>query len=481
MAQAEIAGCLELTETLGGILTAAEKPGREQEAAQSVPSSHGLAFKKVRHDSPLATLVNGLRKDPEIFRLRAFARLLGSFHLKNTVTSEVDGRHAVIDDRPVVNFGSANYLGFEQRPEIIEAGIAGLRKYGNHSGCSRLFSSHDNIVRLEEEVSRLVGSEKTLICGNVSQVHEGAIPALFSGRGSTIFIDKFAHTSMYEAAQIAKTRGARIQRVDIGDPDSLRKKLDRHPGGNKVLLIDGLYSMQGHIPDIVAIQRICDQAGTILYIDDAHGIGIFGHNGGGVAEELSLSFDNMILVGSLQKGLGCYGGFIAGNATMIDILRVKSKSYIFSGTLQPHAVEGALAAIELSRTDEARELRQDLRRKSRALRANLQDLGFEVPSGDSPIIPVTIGSDLDTLMAGRKLFDEGFYLNSVLYPAVPKGKGIIRISLNAPHSDRDIADLVIAFAHLRNLLRRRSGWRARLFWAGQVVKSKLQGEAYSGL
>lgn len=453
-----------------------DDPVRSCEASLAVP-----VLAKARRDGPLTALINDLRQEPELVRIRTIARWLGAFHLKYTVTSAVEGRRVVVNGRPVLNFGSFSYLGFEQRPEIVEATVAGLRRYGNQTGSSRMLTSHDDIVRLEREVSRLVGAEHSLICGNVSQVHEGTLPALFSGRGCAIFIDRGAHASMYEAAQIARARGAQVRRVDAEEPDSLQESLNRVAARRKVVLVDGLHSMRGHVPDLRTMQRTCDDAGAILYVDDAHGIGVLGRNGGGVREEQSLSFDNLILVGSLQKGLGCYGGFVSGDHTLIDILRVKSTSYIFSGTLQPHAVEGALAAVALSRTDEARDLRAALRRRSSALRCRLRDLGFEVPPGDSPIIPVTIGSDLQTLMAGRKLFDEGCFVHSVLYPAVPKGQGIVRVSLNAPHTDEDLDRLSQGFASVRAWLHKRNGWWGRVYMAGEIARAKFQGSRYRGL
>jgi 7-keto-8-aminopelargonate synthetase-like enzyme len=400
--------------------------------------------------TPLASLINRLRDTPEVRRIRGLTRTNGALPLNNSVTFEVSGRQIVLEGRTVVNFGSFNYLGFEQRPEIIEAGIAGLKKYGNHSGCSRAFTSHDNLIRLESEVSALVGSDKTLICANVSQVHEGAIPALFSGRDSHLFIDKSAHMSMREAALIAKARGAAIAMVDAGRLHDLEQRLAQSPAKRRVLLTDGLDSMYGTVPDVPAIQRICDRTNTVLYIDDAHGIGVLGRNGGGVREQLSLSFDNMILVGSLQKGLGCFGGFVSGHATLIDILRATSRTYIFSGTLQPQAVEGARAAVALSKSDEVRAIRSALAERSRALRRRLREMSFDVPDGDTPIIPVRIGGDADVLAASRKLLEQGFYLHPVVYPAVPRNQGILRIALTASHSHQQTDGLVAAFAGLQS-------------------------------
>lgn len=416
--------------------------------------SNRINLHRPKTSSPLNSMLASRLKTQELKRMKQFSSLLDAFHLKNTITTDVSGRNITINNISVKNFSSANYLGFDQHPQVIEAAIAGIKKFGNHSGCSRIFSSQENIVELEFVVAKLVGAEKSLICANVSQVHAGAIPALFSGSSCEIFIDRYAHTSLYQASLISKAKGSSLTRVDVDSLSELKNSLEISTKETKVLLIDGLYSMQGNIPDIISIQNICRDTNTILYIDDAHGLGIYGENGGGVAELLNLKFDNLILVGSLQKGLGAFGAFIAGSETLIDILRVSSKSYIFSGTLQPQAVDGALAAIKISKSDEGRKLRDELYKKSKDIRKKLSKLNFKVldPEGNSPIISVEMGSDLRTLMAGKTIFDQGVYLNSVMYPAVSKDHGILRISLNVIHSDEDIAALINAFRTLRSEL-----------------------------
>lgn len=446
--------------------------------------SHQVSLDKMKNKSPLSERVNTLLDTDDVKRMKFYGKIFRAFHLKNTVTTDVSGRDVVIDGQAVTNFSSANYLGLEQHPKIIAAGIHGIESLGNHSGCSRAFTSHENIIRLEEETSKLVGAEKSLICANVSHMHTGSIPALFSGEDCEIFIDKYAHASMYQASLMTKGKGTLLTRVDVDDLNQVETLLSESKRAVKALLIDGLYSMQGNIPDIKALQKLCDAHNAILYIDDAHGLGIYGENGGGVAELLDLNFDNMILVGSYQKGLGAFGAFISGPASLIDYIRVSSKSYIFSGTLQPQSVEGALAAIELSRSDEGRQLRADLYRKSKYIRCELKDLGFDVldPAGDSPIISVELGADLRTLMAGRMIFDDGIFLNSVLYPAVPKDKGILRISLNSIHSDEEITKLLGAFEHLaRHLSENKSKISENFKYLKEMWKSFRKGDEYSGV
>lgn len=430
----------------------------------------------------LDRLVDQKTKDPDFQRLMRFGALLEHFHLKQTITEKVEGRRIFVNGKEVINFGSANYLGLDQHPAIIEASVRGLRELGNHSGCSRMFSSHYNLCALEDEISKLVGAEKTLVCANVSQVHEGVVPALWGNSESVLFIDRFAHASIYQSALIAKAKGCTLVRIDISNLEEVRDHIKKYPSLSKAVLIDGVYSMQGGTPPLNELSKICLEMDSVLYIDDAHGIGIFGAKGGGVVEQYEMSFQNLLLVGSLQKGLGAFGGFISGDGELIDYLRCQSKSYVFSGTLQPSAVEGAREALRISVSEEGQGLRSRLIAISKNVRAGLCEMGFSVPLEDSPIVPVFIGHDITTLMAGRKMFDLGIFINSVLYPAVPREEGILRISLTTAHSDADIMALLEAFRELKAYLKvHDSVWSRYLHVSQEVIKSKIQGADYVGL
>lgn len=433
--------------------------------------------------SPLNEHINNKRNETEFLRIHRIAKVFEHFHLKQAVIDKVDGRKIILNQKEVLNFGSANYLGFEQHPEVIQASKNATDELGTHSGCSRIFASHRNIIELENEISNLVGSENTLIGHNISQIHAGTIPALFSGENSILFIDRFAHTSIFQACQIAVAKQAKLLRVDVSNLAELASSLHQVSQENvKVLFVDGVYSMQGHSPDFPALEALCQETGTILYIDDAHGVGVFGANGGGVMEEYNLSYANCLLVGSLQKAFGTYGGFISGSTQVIDYLRCTSKAYIFSGTLQPAAVAGARKAIELTKSEEGKLCRQHLRSLSVQVRSQLQSLKFQVPSGESPIVPVFIGSDVDTLFAGRFMFDRGIYLNSVMYPAVPKENGMLRISLTSLHTNQDIDNMMAGFTELQSYLDHLQ--MSHLRWphiTKEVLLSKILGKHYDGL
>lgn len=437
---------------------------------------------KSSDQSPLANLVRARMQLPEVQRIKRIGNLLESFHGKYAVTSKVDKRKIELNGKEVINFGSANYLGFDFHPDVMAASQQAITEWGTHAGCSRVFASQSNIFELEKQLSDLVGAEKTLVGHNISQIHAGVIPALFSNNQTVIFIDRHAHTSMYQASLIAQAKGAKIVSVDISDVEKARQIILKSKLQHNVLLVDGVYSMQGHTPPLLDWDLFCKKNNTILYIDDAHGIGIFGETGAGVVEKYQLPWGNILLIGSLQKAFSCYGGFISGNSAIIDLIRFSSKAYIFSGIIQPSAVAGALKAIEISKSQEGKALRKKLYNNSLEIRAKLNSLGYVVPMDASPIIPVPMGSDLLTIMAGRRMFDLGMYVNSVVYPAVPHDQGVLRISVTSLHSEEEVNLLVQAFSELRKYLSKYDN--PVLFYAHatkEIIKSKIFLDNYKGL
>jgi 7-keto-8-aminopelargonate synthetase-like enzyme len=355
----------------------------------------------------------------------------------------------VLEGRDVVYFGSAGYLGLDQDPRVHRACQRGLERYGSHPGCSRAFSSTENLMLLEQEIAELVGAEAAVVLVNTSSCHLAAIPVLFGAPRTEMFIDVHAHATIHDAALNAQARGATIRVVDTERYEGLSRALSDSRAETRAVLVDGVYSMQGNCPDLPRLQRICDDTGAMLYVDDAHGFGVLGERGGGVAEAFDLGFENMILVAGLAKAMSQGGGFIAGSKLMVNIIKCEATPFIFAGPLPPHVVEALREGLRICRSEQGVALRRRLRALAVRVREELRALGFTVGEGSSPIVPVEIGDELSTLMAGHSLFEAGIYANSVVYPAVSRGAGIIRISLNAIHSDEDIAALIAAFRVLR--------------------------------
>jgi 7-keto-8-aminopelargonate synthetase-like enzyme len=203
--------------------------------------------------------------------------------------------------------------------------------------------------------------KETQRLGRILAICEGVIPALFSGEKSAIFVDKLAHATIQAGARLAQASGTACRRVDARNLKQLEEAFRKLPADvdKKGLLVDGVYSMHGHVLPLREIQQLCRDYGVILYVDDAHGFGIFGKRGGGVVEEFELAYDNLIYVGSLNKGIGANGGFVAGKKEIIDILKGNALCFVFSDSVPPTTASAALAALNLSRTEEG-----DRRRKT---------------------------------------------------------------------------------------------------------------------
>jgi 7-keto-8-aminopelargonate synthetase-like enzyme len=387
-----------------------------------------------------------------------------------------------MNGRESVNFASSNYLGLEQHPEVLYASKRAIDELGTETGCPREISSQQNIVDLEATLSQMLAAEATLIGTSAAQVNSDSLAALFGEPESILFLDRHAQDVVVRAAEAAGMKGAEIVRVDVGDLLALQKALLRHGGKRGALVVDSLYGIQGSMPDFKTIERLCPAAGIVLYVDDTHGIGVLGASGGGVAEACGLGYDNLLVVGSLQTAFGTYGGFISGKAPLVDFLRVMSPSYAAGGTLQPAAVEGALASVRIARSSEGRRLRQQLADSSQWVRDELESLGFSVVPGYSPVISVKIGKDMKTLMAARKLFDLGVFVPAYVFPSVDRGRGVLRISLTALHTKGDLAKLVEAFRALRAyLLKYENPMRQAAHLAYELCRSRWQGQRYAGI
>lgn len=434
--------------------------------------------------SPLATLLHQRQDGAEFTRARRVNSLLEPFQLKHAVLTEVNGRHCRVNGRTNVHFGSDNYLGLEQHPEVLYAAKRALDEFGADSGTSRLVSTQSNVLELEGALAQLLRAEATMVGTGTYQLHGETVKALFGDEDSTLFLDRGAHADMRAACDAARACGARVVHVDVSNPPALRRILakERPRPARGALLVDGVYGTHGHTPDLALLADLCREHGIVLYLDDSHGAGVLGAGGGGAAEACGLDFGNLIVVGSLQKAIGAYGAFLAGRRDLVDLLRLTSASVAASTQLQPAAVEGALAAVRIARSPEGYRLRAQLADRSRRLRAQLQALGFIVPPGESPILPVTIGRDLKTLMAARKLHDLGVFVPAVLHPELPRGRGILRVSLSTLHTEDDLHALVTAFRDLRHYLpKHENPLRQAAHLAFEIGRAKWQGAAYAGL
>jgi glycine C-acetyltransferase len=399
--------------------------------------------------SPMHKLGDALRRNTLVKIVEQFGEDHADSHLKDLVIEEAGpGREIKVLGRRVVNFGSDSFLGLDRDPRVQEAIRRGLRRWGTHNGSSRAFASVRSNIDAEEKLADWLGVESVLIFPSVMLANLGAIPGLV-GRQDVIVLDEHAHSSMQEAAKIARANGSKVATFAHNDPISLEKVLEGlQPYRCALVCIDGVYSMSGMIPPMAELNAVARAYDAVLYIDDAHGTGVLGDQGRGTVLDALGSYDNTFVVGSLSKAFSCAGGFIGCTDPFHRLLKIRSSPYVFGGPVVPCYLEAVSAVIDILRSGEYDTLRARLDSHIGRLTRGLSDLGLAIMGGATPIVSVLIGDEADTLTAGKYLFDRGYYVQSVLFPAVPYHCGVLRVQCNANHSESSIDGLLAAFASL---------------------------------
>lgn len=404
-------------------------------------------------DTPMQALALAVRRSGLIRFFEHFAELYPTAHLKDLVVESVGpGREMVVAGRRVVNFGSDSFLGLDQDERVKEAVRRGLEAWGTHNGASRAFASVAAAVQAEQKLADWLGTEATLIYPSVTLANLGAIPGLV-GKQDLLVIDEQAHNSIQEAAKIARANGTRVLSFSHCDPASLARILDSAGAYRCALVaIDGVYSMSGELPPLAKLNEVCLSRRAVLYVDDAHGTGVIGTRGRGTVLDALGSYDNALVVGSLSKGFSCAGGFIGCTRQMKQLLKMRSNSYVFGGPVVPPYLEAVSVVCDVLNSDEYEGLIGRLRAHLRRLRQGLKELGLAFAGGQTPIVSVLVGDEGDTLRAGSLLFERGYYVQSVTFPAVPYHAGVLRIQVNANHTDAQVGRLLAALGQLRHLL-----------------------------
>jgi 7-keto-8-aminopelargonate synthetase-like enzyme len=401
-------------------------------------------------DLPMNKLAQALRRNTLIRLFDEFEKAHPDTHLKDLAVEEAGpGRRIVVNGHEVVNFGSDSFLGLDRDPRVIEAIRQGLDRWGAHNGASRAFASVQSNIDAEEKLASWLGAESTLIFPSVSLANLGAIPGLV-GKQDVVVLDELAHNSMQEGAKLARAGGTRVAVFSHNDLEALEKTLRKlSPYRMALICIDGVYSMSGVIPPMRAYDELARKYNGVLYIDDAHGTGVLGAMGRGTVLETLGSYENAFVAGSLSKAFSCAGGFIACPASFKKLLKIRSNTYIFGGPVVPPYLDAVCTVVDILQSEEYPALRARLDRHIRTLTEGLTNLDLVVTGGAAPILSVLVGDEADTLRAGKVLFDQGFYVQSVHFPAVPYHGGIIRIQCNANHTDEAIDQLIDGFAVLK--------------------------------
>ncbi|MGC8639610.1 MAG: aminotransferase class I/II-fold pyridoxal phosphate-dependent enzyme [Isosphaeraceae bacterium] len=403
---------------------------------------------------PMDNLLAALKRNTLVRIFEEFEETHPQSHLKDLVVDEMGpGREILVQGRWVINFGSDSFLGLDRDPRVIQAIRQGVERWGSHNGTSRAFASVRSNTVAEEKLASWLGVESTLIYPSVTLANLGAIPGLV-GRKDVIVLDELAHNSIQEGARLAQAGGTRVATFAHNSPDDLERTLRKLRSYRLALIcIDGVYSMSGVIPPMAELNQVARENSGILYIDDAHGTGVLGKNGRGTVLDALGSYDNTFVAGSLSKAFSCAGGFIACPRPFQKLLKMRSNSYIFGGPVVPGYLDAVCTVVDILESKEYDLLRERLDRHIQRLAQGLADLDLVVMGGATPILSVLVGDEADTLKAGKFLFDRGFYVQSVLFPAVPYHGGVIRVQCNSNHTAAAVEGLIDAFLALKQAIR----------------------------
>lgn len=403
------------------------------------------------HSSPLPMdqLAQALRQHGLVRFLEHYEGLFAGTHLKDLVVDALGPKREMeVNGRRVINFGSDSFLGLDQDPRVQTALMRGVRKWGTHNGASRAFASVRANEEAEAKLARWLGTEEVLIYPSVTLANLGALPGLVS-RQDILLLDEHAHNSMHEGAKIAKANGIRVFTFSHADPQNLARTLEQAPPYRlAVVAVDGVFSMTGEQPPLAELNEVCKQNNAVLYVDDAHGTGVLGSQGRGTVLDALGSYDNVLVVGSLSKAFSCFGGFVGCPAGFKKLLKMRSSTFIFGGPVPPPYLEAIGVVCDILLSGEYELIRARLNRNIQRLEAGLRSLNLVVLGKGAPILSILAGDEEVTLAAGHFLFEEGYYVQSVTFPAVPYHAGVLRIQVNANHEAGAVEGLIEALAKL---------------------------------
>ena len=340
---------------------------------------------------------------------------------------EMGGHH-------VLMFGSNAYTGLPGDERVIEAGVQALRKYGSGCAGSRFLNGTlDLHTKLERELAEFVGKDEALCFSTGFTVNSGVIPCL-TGRQDYIICDDPDHASIVDGRRLSMSTCLKYKHNDMQDLENQLKKC--RPESIKLIVVDGVFSMEGDLPDLPKIVELKHKYNATIMVDEAHGIGVFGRNGRGVCDHFGLTNEVDLIMGTFSKSLASIGGFIAADSTIINWLRHNARTYIFSASNTPAATASALEALHILQQEPERiEALWDVTRY--ALK-RFREEGFEIGETESPIIPLYVRDPEKTFVATARAFEEGVFINPVIPPACAPQDTLVRVALMATHTHEQV-------------------------------------------
>lgn len=357
------------------------------------------------------------------------------------VVEAVDGPVLRIDGRELLSFSSNDYLGLSGNRTIVAVATAALARWGAGAGASRLVTGNTaEHAHAEQALARLVGAPSARLFVSGYAANAGVLPVLASAPEDELFSDELNHASLIDGCRLAR---ARVRRFPHGDAGALEELLRRSSARRKVVVTESVFSMDGDRAPLAALREVCTRYGAVFVVDEAHSAGVFGAGGGGVLQELGVGADVTIVTGG--KALGAAGGAVCGPAVLSDVLWNRARTLVFSTGCPPSTAAALSAAVELVMSADGAERRSVLWRRVRQLTSGLEGLGIGV-SGGSPIIPLVVGDDGETMRWSAALRQRGLFVQGIRPPTVPVGTARLRLVVTAAHTEEQVARLVEALA-----------------------------------
>jgi len=351
----------------------------------------------------------------------------------------------VVNGKRVIMIGSNNYLGLTNHPRVKEAAIKAVEKFGTGCAGSRFLNGNLEIhEELEAKLARFFRKEQALVFATGYQTNLGTISTLV-GRNDVAIIDKYDHASIIDGCRLSFGQVKKFRHNDMKD---LERTLEAVKNKGKLIIVDGVFSMEGDIADLPNIVKLAKAHGARVMVDDAHGVGVLGEGGRGTAEHFGLGDQVDLIMGTYSKSLAAIGGFVVGSEKVINYIKHTGRSMIFSASLPPALVASVSVALDI--IEEQPQLRTQLWKNTHKMLKGYKELGYDTGTSETPIIPIIIKDSMKVYEMCKRLFENGVFVNPVISPAVPPGRELLRTSYMATHTEQQLDSVLEAFQKVGN-------------------------------
>jgi glycine C-acetyltransferase len=377
-------------------------------------------------------------------------RQAGLYKNERTLTSAQQTQVELQSGESVLNMCANNYLGLANHPAIVQAAKAALDRWGYGLSSVRFICGKQAIhQQLEEALSRFLGTDDTILYSSCFDANGGLFETLLDAEDAVIS-DELNHASIIDGIRLCKARRYRFRNGDMGD---LEEKLKQAKAETRHLLVatDGVFSMDGYLAKLGEICNLAEKYDALVMVDDSHAVGFMGQHGRGTPEHCSVEGRVDIITGTLGKALGgASGGYTTGRKEIIELLRQRSRPYLFSNSVSPAIVAASLKVLDL--LQESDELRESLKENTRFFREQMTGLGFSILPGEHPIVPIMIGDAAKATQMADAMLKKGIYVIGFSYPVVPQGKARIRVQISAAHTREDLEFAIQSFKEVRDAM-----------------------------